>query len=275
MDKVTVLANAKLNLYLDVLKKRADGYHDLDMLMVSVNCGDVITVRPAEKGRISAVMNGVPPGEENTAVRTAKLIGELTGEGMEISIAKRIPFSAGMGGSSADSAGVLNAAKKLFGISEEESEKIALRVGSDVVYMMHGGIMRARGRGEELTPVSGLEDLREKFFVVAQKCVGGSTKEIYSHFDTLGMQPKNSFDDAVKSLQSGVGDGFYNALTMSATYHCPSIVATIFDLKNFSPYVCMTGSGSAVFAMFDDFLRAEECLRALKGYKFKSILHIV
>ena len=203
MDKVTVLANAKLNLYLDVLGKRPDGYHDLDMLMVTVNCGDVITVRKADKGVLSVKMDGVPAGEENTAFRTAKLVSEYTGSGLDITIAKKIPVGAGMGGSSADSAGVLNAAKKLFGISPETAEEMALKVGSDVVYMMNGGIMRAQGRGEALTPVQGLDGLRKKFFVVAQKCMGASTAKVYSHFDTLNMQPKNGFENAVECLKSG------------------------------------------------------------------------
>lgn len=275
MDKTIVQANAKLNLYLDVTGRRADGYHDLDMLMVTVNCGDILTVKRAKKGEISVVMNGKTAGEENTAYRTARLVGELTGSGLDVNIFKKIPFAAGMGGSSADSAGVLNAAKKLFGISEGEARKMALSVGSDVVYMMNGGIMRAQGRGEALTPVQGLDGLRKKFFVVAQKCMGASTAKVYSHFDTLNMQPKNGFENAVECLKSGrTEEGLYNALFLSATYHCPSIVATMFDLKNFSSAACMTGSGSACFAVFDSFERAEECLRSLKGYKFKSVLHI-
>ena len=179
MEKVTVLANAKLNLYLDVAGTRADGYHDLDMLMVTVNCGDVITVRKAESGFLSVKMDGAEAGEENTAYRTARLVCDLTGSGLDITIAKKIPIGAGMGGSSADSAGVLNAAKKLLGISDSAANEIALQVGSDVVYMMRGGIMRARGRGEILTPVEGLESLRSKFFVVAQKCMGAPPQKYF------------------------------------------------------------------------------------------------
>ena len=275
MDKTIVQANAKLNLYLDVTGRRADGYHDLDMLMVTVNCGDILTVKMAKKGEISVVMNGKTAGEENTAYRTARLVGELTGSGLDVNIFKKIPFAAGMGGSSADSAGVLNAAKKLFGISEGEARKMALSVGSDVVYMMNGGIMRAQGRGEALTPVQGLDGLRKKFFVVAQKCMGATTARIYSHFDTLGVQPKNAFDRAVSALKTGRGDELYNALFLSATYYCPSIVATMYDLKNYSSVACMTGSGSACFALFDDFSRARECFESLMHYKYKGILHIV
>ena len=142
--------------------------------------------------------------------------------------------------------------------------------------MMRGGIMRARGRGEILTPVEGLESLRSKFFVVAQKCMGATTAKVFSHFDTLGMQPKNSFDKTVSSLKTGrYEDGLYNALFLSATYHCPSIVATMFDLKNFSSAACMTGSGSACFAIFDDFAKAKECYGSLQHYKYKNIVHIV
>ena len=92
MDKVTVLANAKLNLYLDVLGKRPDGYHDLDMLMVTVNCGDVITVRKADKGVLSVKMDGVPAGEENTAFRTAKGAAARARAGMSFG---RVTFFAG------------------------------------------------------------------------------------------------------------------------------------------------------------------------------------
>ena len=268
-------ANAKLNLYLDVTGKRTDGYHDLDMLMVTVNCGDILTVRKAPAGVLKVVMDGQAAGEENTAYRTAKLVSELTGCGLDITIAKKIPVGAGMGGSSADSAGVLNAAKKLFDLPQEKAEELASNVGSDVVYMMHGGIMRARGRGEILTPVEGLEGLKNKYFVVAQKCMGATTARIYSHFDTLGVQPKNAFDRAVSALKTGRGDELYNALFLSATYYCPSIVATMYDLKNYSSAACMTGSGSACFALFDDFSRARECFESLMHYKYKGILHIV
>ena len=218
----------------------------------------------------------MPAGEENTAFRTAKLVSEYTGSGLDITIAKKIPVGAGMGGSSADSAGVLNAAKKLFGISPETAEEMALKVGSDVVYMMYGGIMRARGRGEELTPVEGLENLRTKFFVVAQKCIGATTQKVFSLFDELGVRPKNTFEKAVESLRSGRGEGgMYNTLFVPAAYYCPSIVATMFELRNFSSAACMTGSGSACFAVFDTFEGAEECARALQGYKYKSVLHII
>ena len=185
------------------------------------------------------------------------------------------------GGSTRDESGFLTTDMTLSTEQEDlvavmgEARKMALSVGSDVVYMMNGGIMRAQGRGEKLTPVQGLDGLRKKFFVVAQKCMGASTAKVYSHFDTLDMQPKNGFENAVECLKSGrTEEGLYNALFLSATYHCPSIVATMFDLKNFSSAACMTGSGSACFAVFDSFERAEECLRSLKGYKFKSVLHI-
>lgn len=276
MDKITVIANAKLNLYLDVKGTLEGGYHDLDMLMVTVNLGDVITVHKRSDTQVNVVMDGKPAYDENTAYRTALLVAEYTGMGMDVNIIKRIPVGAGMGGSSADSAGVLNACMKLFALPREKAEEIALQVGSDVVYMMSGGIMRAQGRGEILTPVQGLDKLREKYFVVAQKCAGGSTAQIYKHFDTLGIMPHNGFDRAVEALASGRGEGaLYNALTLSAVYHCPSIVNTMYELKCYSDATSMTGSGSAVFAVFNDFARAKECYESLHNYKYKGILHIV
>ena len=276
MDKTAAKTEvyAKLNLALDITGTDKEGYHLLDMINCTVGVCDTLAVSRAPK--ISVTMDGKPCGAENTAYRAAEAVERLSGVALAVDIVKGIPFGAGMGGSSADSAGVLNAAKKLFGISPETAEDMALKVGSDVVYMMYGGIMRARGRGEELTPVEGLENLRTKFFVVAQKCMGATTAKVFSHFDTLGMQPKNSFDKTVSSLKTGrYEDGLYNALFLSATYHCPSIVATMFDLKNFSSAACMTGSGSACFAVFDTFEGAEECARALQGYKYKSVLHII
>lgn len=276
MDTLTLQAHAKLNLYLDIDGILDGGYHSLDMIMASVSCADIVTVRLRKDGNISVTMDGESSGEENSAYKAAKLVADSCGVGMDVTIIKRIPFCAGMGGSSADSAAVLKAAQKMLNIDAVQIFDMALKCGSDVAYMMRGGIMRAKGRGEILEKLSGLEALYDKHIVIAQLCRGASTAKVYSEFDNLGISGINRFDKALEDMRNeNYSAALYNALTIPAAKLCPSIINTLYTLKEFSPAVSMTGSGSAAFAIFNDIYSAKKCYDAIKGFKYKSIVHLV
>ncbi|MCI8325731.1 MAG: 4-(cytidine 5'-diphospho)-2-C-methyl-D-erythritol kinase [Clostridia bacterium] len=276
MRKVTIQAYAKINLYLDITGSLDGGYHALDTVMASVSCADFVTVGVRDDGDITVRMDGAACGEENTAYRAAKLVADRVGAGIDVNIVKRIPYSAGLGGSSADSAAVLSAAKKLFDIPQCELDDMALLCGSDVAYMMRGGFMRAKGRGEKLSEIDGLDYLLDKHLVVVQLCEGASTGAIYGEYDSLRIQPHGGADEAIERLKAGdVKGAVFNCLTVPAAKLCPTIVNSLYTLKSYSDTVAMTGSGSSVYAVFDNIFDAKKCYDEMKGFKYKGLLHFV
>ena len=136
MNEISIKVNAKINLSLDITGVRADGYHTLDMLMTSVDIFDTVTAR---KSSISQVrMDGKVVEGDNTAVKALELLQNKYGINMQVDIVKGIPFSAGIGGSSADASGVFYLTSKLYGIDVEEMIPLALKVCCDVPYMIMG-----------------------------------------------------------------------------------------------------------------------------------------
>ena len=155
-------ANAKINLTLDILRRREDGYHDLQMVMQSVTLADRLTVTPAQGavGQAVSDLHFLPTGGKNLAQMAAAAFRQAAGLGgqVDVSIQKRVPVCAGLAGGSADAAAVLRAMNRLTsaGLSSVELAKIGERVGSDVPFCVLGGTALAEGRGERLTPLSPL-----------------------------------------------------------------------------------------------------------------------
>ena len=153
-------ANAKINLTLDILRKREDGYHDLQMVMQSVTLADRLTVAPARgaEGRVVSDLRFLPTGGKNLAQMAAAVFREATGLGgqVDVDIRKHIPVCGGLAGGSADAAAVLRAMNRLTGagLSSDKLAEIGARVGSDVPFCVLGGTALAEGRGERLTPLS-------------------------------------------------------------------------------------------------------------------------
>ena len=156
MTSITLPAYAKLNLTLDILRKREDGYHDLQMVMQTVDLHDDVTVTLTDGDGIICRCGDIPGDETNLAVRAARAFFAETGVapcGLDIDVVKRIPAQAGMAGGSADAAATLRALRKLLkpDLLGDELERIAALVGSDVPYCVRGGTALAEGRGERLT----------------------------------------------------------------------------------------------------------------------------
>jgi len=167
--EITLNAFAKLNLYLEVLGRREDGYHDIRSLMVTVGLADTVRIRDARSGlSVVAGAAGVPSGPENLCWKAAEALRIRAGvrRGAEISLVKRIPVAAGLGGGSSDAASTLAGLSRLWGLglTEMELTDVAADVGSDVPFFVRGGLQLAEGRGEKLTP---LEGLPKAWFVIA------------------------------------------------------------------------------------------------------------
>lgn len=267
-----VKAHAKLNLTLAVTGA-CGGYHTIDSLVCSVDLFDLIVLGKRKDNLVTVSMKGrgteTMPYEDNNAVRAAEsYIREFGTRGVDITIYKNIPLGAGMGGSSADAAGVIRGMSKLYGAgSERELKTLADSLGSDTGYMLSGGYAVLGGRGTEIKPVSAGTKLN---FLALVPRTPVSTAECYALWDKLSvnLQPSES---AVNALERGdlpaLGKLLSNALYAPAAKLNPDVKKAHDELSEFSPLgVNMTGSGSAVYALFEN---AEFCAWAKSRYRGK------
>jgi 4-diphosphocytidyl-2-C-methyl-D-erythritol kinase len=278
MDNVRVKAYAKINLSLDILGTQ-DGYHMLDSVVTTIDIYDLIIIKKRKKDKLVGItMKGMGsediPFEKNNAVKAAeKFIAAFDTCGVDITVYKNIPMGAGLGGSSADVAGVLNGLKKLFSITDEQKVKdIADSIGSDCGYMLYGGYARIRGRGEKVELLS--DRLRLDLCLLLPP-TSVSTAECYGYFDKLATKHSPRSDEVIKAVFSGdrakLGGSLSNALTAPAMHLNDDICKAFDELKAFSPLgVNMTGSGSCAYALFEN---DQFCSYALSRYngKFKMI----
>lgn len=259
-------AYAKVNLSLDVVGRRADGYHLLSMVCQTVSLCDTLTFVRKPGAPLSVRVEQapeIPSGPENLVYRAAERFFAAAGEddrGVEITIEKHIPAQAGLGGGSADAAAALRGLCRLYGrrLSKETLDSIALAVGADVPFCLCGGTALAEGIGERLTP---LKALPRCLFVVVKPPFGVSTKEAYQKIDAAPAAAQPHTPGVLRALQSGslpalgaqLGNRFSEALSL------PQVEALCRRLREAGALgACMTGSGSAVFGLFspDDAERA-------------------
>lgn len=252
---------AKLNYSLDVRAKRADGYHDLTMVMGSVSLWDDVDVTLRRDGRIEAKCSipWLPRDGRNLAVRAARVFFDAMNDplcGADIRIKKRVPVGAGMAGGSTDAAAVLRALNALTGANfpVERLRDLALAVGSDVPYCITGGMMLAEGRGEVLSP---LPELPGGWIVICKPPFSVSTAELFGRIDKRRITAHPDTQGLCAALRAGdlcgVARRMYNvfeeALPRSSA-EIGSIRGTLLSAGALG--AVMTGTGSAVFGVFED-----------------------
>lgn len=266
-------AFAKLNLTLDVLGKREDGYHDLQSVMQTVSIRDdvEIDVGTGKPWKLLCSAPGIPTDETNLAWKAAKVYCDamkVDPDGLEIRIVKRIPSGAGMGGGSADAAAVLRALNRHFGepLSILALAELGARVGSDVPFCTLCGTAMVEGRGERLRK---LPDMPDCVFVVCKPDFSVSTPELYRKLDTVAIAHRPDNRAMESALLAGdlakVAENVYNVFD-------PVVTADHLEL-NYIKSICnsygslaqqMTGSGSAVFAILPNFEYAAVVCNMLK-----------
>ena len=275
-DKMLLEAYAKINWSLDITGVREDGYHYMDMLMQPVSLADEISLEPASS--LSITTGGWPPSradESNLAYRAALALKNLSGYpgGVRIHVQKRIPIGAGMGGGSADAAGVLYGLNQLWntGLTGDELEKLGLTLGADVPFCLRGGLTRTTGIGETL---QSCDYLYNYWLIVIQPCPGLSTARVFS----LWKQQSGSHPDTCKALHaletgnldllcSSIG----NVLQPVSETLRPEIAQCCSDLKTEGAQTAlMTGSGSAVFGVFRSARDARKAHGKLSS-RYKSV----
>ena len=273
MSGAPVRARAKLNLSLDVMGKRGDGFHELRMVMQSCSLADDVSVELAGAGDFSAHTNRVyiPTGDKNIAVKAARAFYEELGRegGAHIRITKRIPVCAGLGGGSTDAAAVLNALNVLHGaaLSARQLHAAAMRAGSDVPFCLEGGTALAEGRGEVLTP---LPPLPRTPIVICMPHFSCSTPELFARIDARKSRCHPDTAGLIDALKAGDVAGvarrmynvFEDVLEPRAAKAVNEIKLSLLD--NGALGAAMTGSGSAVFGLFPDEETARRARAAAK-----------
>lgn len=270
---VSIKSYAKLNLTLNILGVEK-GFHNLDSIVTTIDLYDNITLTKRNDKNITIKMFGEGsesiPLESNNAFKSARLfIEKFNTNGVDIEIQKNIPLGLGVGGSSADSAGVLNGLKKLYETADRKSlSKIADSVGSDNRYMLKGGYARLFKRGNRIERIDSKMQL---YFLLVAPNEGVSTSECYKLFDDIGTFGGNS-EIVKRALQyedmNTLSKNLNNSLLLPAKVLSKSIEAELENLSKLDPLaVNMTGSGSGVYALFEN---SEKCLKAKQNYKGNS-----
>ncbi len=279
MNTVRLNAYAKLNLTLD-LTGEDGGYHMLDSLVCSVDLFDRLVLRRRRDRLVNVYMHGmgsegIPP-EKNHAVRAAEAFVEtFATQGADVHIYKNIPIGAGMGGSSADAAGVLNGMAKLYSVKDAEKIKaLADGIGSDAGYMLTGGFARLGGRGDLVQPLTVCPRLY--FFLLVPKG-GVSTKQCYRLSDETPRERAPRTQSAIDALSAGdaaaLGRAMGNDLYAAARQLNAGTERALAEAAEFSPLgVTMTGSGSAVCALFPTL---ELCQWAKSRYRGKARAYVL
>lgn len=275
--KAVYQAAAKINLALDILGKRPDGYHLMRMVMQSVSLFDRVTLEviPGGSGiRLECGAPEIPCDSRNLAWKAAERLLEAAGvqAAVHISIEKNIPSQAGMAGGSADAAAVLAGLNEMLGdpLSQERLYETGLSIGADVPFCMAGGTKLVEGIGERISP---LPPLPECCFVVAKPVDGVATGPCFQRYDGLVQAEHPDLPAMLEALHSGNGPGIFrhmkNVLEQAAD--CPAVAELQKSLAAFRPLGCaMTGSGSAVAAAFGSRAEAENCLRGLARLQEKG-----
>lgn len=273
--KAVYLAAAKINLALDILGKRPDGYHLMKMVMQSVSLFDRVEldVIPGNSGiRLECSIPEIPTDSRNLVWKAAERFFSAANvqAGIRVFIEKNIPSQAGMAGGSADAAAVLIGLNEMFRrpLPEAVLYETGLSIGADVPFCMSGGTKLVEGIGEQLSP---LPNLPECFFVIAKPVQGVATGPCFQRYDSL--QPWSDHPDIsamVKALKIGDSSGILcqmkNVLEQAA--ECPAVEELRKKMTEYQPLGCtMTGSGSAVVAAFSSQSEAEECLSGLSDLK--------
>lgn len=264
-ERAVARSYAKVNLTLDVLGKRENGYHDVKMIMQTVNLFDLIVVDKEKSGiTLKTNIKSLPNGEKNIAWRAAEVFFEHTGivGGAKILIHKNIPIAAGLAGGSGNAAAVLCALDKLYGtnLSDEELCKIGLSLGADVPYCILGGTQLAEGIGEILTE---LKPLPKTTFLLVKPNINISTADIYKAIDSSGELSHPNTEKAIEAIEKGdvsaVAKELSNVMESVTAVDCPTICEIKEEmLKMGAVGAQMSGSGPTVFAIFDDYSRARK-----------------
>lgn len=264
-------AYAKINISLDVVGKREDGYHLLKMIMQSIDLYDEINLNKIESGiEITCNKQYVPTDERNIAYKAAKIFLDkykIKG-GVHIDINKNIPVAAGLAGGSTDGAAVLRGLAKLYDVhvSPKKIMKLGLSIGADVPYCIMGGTALCEGIGEKIRK---LKPFRNNILVLVKPKFGVSTKEVYKNFDITKVYKHPRTESLIEAMKKGnleyVSSNMKNLLENVTLQKYSSLRNIKEKMVGFGAMgAMMSGSGPTIFAFFEDMPKAQKCFLNMK-----------
>ncbi|ABY91907.1 4-(cytidine 5'-diphospho)-2-C-methyl-D-erythritol kinase [Thermoanaerobacter sp. X514] len=274
MKKIKVKAYAKINLSLDVLGKRKDGYHEISTVMQSIDLADILEFEKSEIVKVFCSGHRVPEGEDNLIVKVINFLKEKyqIEEGVLVRLDKKIPLAAGLAGGSADAAATIVALDKLWNLnmSADEKKEIALKVGADVPFCLEGGTKLAKGIGEIF------EDLNVPHMnlLLVKPDIEIFTKKIYDKWDRLNFKSHHATCSVVQAIQEGniykIAENIKNDLELVTSRECEVINQIKEELLKKGALGCaMSGSGPTVYGIFDDLQKLIKAYKNLEGiYSF-------
>ncbi|MDA3926296.1 MAG: 4-(cytidine 5'-diphospho)-2-C-methyl-D-erythritol kinase [Kiritimatiellae bacterium] len=275
-------AHAKVNLTLEILGKRPDGYHELRSVVMPISLADTVSLTPLPSEVILSLSSEswinrdrLGDDEDNLAVRVAHLMQARykINRGVKIHIHKRIPIGGGMGGGSADAAAVINGLNKIWdlNLSLDELTSFGANLGSDIPSLVHGGVMIMEGRGERVKPLldNGLDhDCASMWMVVANPGVMCSTAVIYKNWRADLTKPPKIINNIRPHIQKGdvrsVSDALYNGFE-DGVFKCYPVVARVSHLLREAGClgVLLSGSGASVFGLVENKAHGERVIQQL------------
>ena len=282
MDKIKLKALGKINLGLDVLGRRPNGYHDVRMVMQTVYLYDQILLEKTDKEGISLETNlfYLPVNENNLAYRAAKmLIDEFAiKEGVHISLEKHIPVAAGMAGGSSNAAAVLYGMKRLFqlGLTDQELMDRGVQLGADVPYCIMRGTVLAEGIGEKLTPLPAMPKCH---VLLAKPPISVSTQKVYEKLDAQEVTEHPDIDGILLGLQTGdlekITSSMGNVLENVTITEYPQIERIKDVMKEEGALnAMMSGSGPTVFGIYDDKMLARRAAARIREEQLAKQVHV-
>jgi len=285
MTAVRRTASAKINLFLDVVRRRPDGFHDLESIMQTVNLADELVLEPARETAFRPRFDepvrfaGFPEDDDNLVMRAVRLVRARAPDAgpVQASLLKRIPMGAGLAGGSADAAAALRAMNELWrlGIPRGEILEMALELGSDVPFCVEGGAALCRGRGEIMEP---LEDAPSLTAVLACQSVQVSTARVFQNLDRAA--PPAPVAPVLDALRAGD----VNALRRLGTNRLEPVALRLYpELRAFReelldagmPHALMTGSGSGFFGILSNADNPEEIARRIRTRRADARVWVV
>lgn len=278
MKQVTRKAYAKINLGLDVLNKRADGYHEVRMIMQTVGIYDELVFSEAEEGSFQVHVQGnssgtedLPTDENNLVIKAAKLTAQTCGlaKGLHVVLTKNIPIAAGLAGGSTDAAAAIRGMNQLYdlGMTAEQMQEIALRVGADVPYCLTGGTALAEGIGEKLTALPPAPACK---LLVVKPDISVSTPHIYNSLDALSIQWHPDIDGLIRCITyqdaAAMAERIGNVLETVTEQEYPIIRELKEEMTELGAAgALMSGSGPTVFGIFQTEEQLQKAYESLKG----------
>lgn len=276
-------AYAKINLGLDVVRKREDGYHEVRMIMQTVKLFDKLTFRLLDEDviRLKTNLGFLPVDENNLVYKAVKLLKDTyhVDKGIEIDLFKCIPVAAGMAGGSTDCAATLVGASKLFKLhlSKQQLMELGVKLGADVPYCVLRGTALSEGIGEVLTPLASIPNC---CILIAKPLVSVSTKFVYEHLDANGLNEHPDIDGMVEAIKEGnlkgITDRMGNVLETVTIPEYP-IIAEIKDCMKAAGAMnaLMSGSGPTVFGIFKKEEDAEHAKEQIKEMGLAPHVYVV